>query len=111
MSTEKTPPTAPRACDCYAAVLEAVRDIDKNIGGTELARMPVDCAKRIVILKKWIQDGDVYAMEDTEHPWPSRDVLGKLVEAAETLMNQYSYDGHGYEQITEAVKRAKEMIA
>lgn len=42
----------------HAALVEAARDIDKHIGGTELARMPVDCAKRIVMLKRRIQDMD-----------------------------------------------------
>lgn len=47
--------------NCYAAVLEAAREIDNAVGGTELARMPRDVAKLIVKLKRWIQDGDVAA--------------------------------------------------
>ncbi len=41
--------------------------------------------------------------------WPVNDVLSKLVEAAEILLHQCDYDGHGYEEIAEAVQRAKQL--
>jgi hypothetical protein len=44
-------------------------------------------------------------------PWPLVDVLKKLVEASEILLHKKSYDGHGYEEINQAVDRAKEIIA
>ena len=43
--------------------------------------------------------------EDT--PWPLPDVVRKLADAADILLNQYDYDGHGYEQIEECVKQAR----
>lgn len=100
----------PRASDCYAKVLDAARDIDKNINGTTLARMPAGCARLIVDLKRWIQDGDKYALVDNIQAWPARDVMSKLVDAAEILMHQQNYDGHGHELITEAIERAKQML-
>ena len=43
-------------------------------------------------------------------PWPLKDVLNKLVEAADILLNDRSYDGHGYEQINAARDKAVEII-
>lgn len=43
--------------------------------------------------------------------WPLRDVLAKLVEASEILLHQKNYDGHGWEQISHAVDRAKAALA
>jgi hypothetical protein len=45
-------------------------------------------------------------------PWPLRDIVAKLVEAADILLDDKSYDGHGWEQIqvakTEAAKWLKQ---
>jgi hypothetical protein len=41
--------------------------------------------------------------------WPVKDVLTKLVEAAEILLHRYDYDGHGYEEILAAVNAAKQI--
>lgn len=49
--------------------------------------------------------------EDMTDPWPTKDVLAKLIEAAEILLHQKSYDGHGYEQIEICVKRGKEILS
>lgn len=43
--------------------------------------------------------------------WPTKDVLSKLIEAAETLLNHHDYDGHGYEEILAAVDQAKRVVA
>ncbi len=43
--------------------------------------------------------------------WPLRDVITKLVEASEILLHQKNYDGHGWEQISHAVDRAKVALA
>lgn len=59
---------APSARHCYASVLEAAREIDGEIGGRELARMPPECARLIVRLKRWIQDGDAAGIRDLERP-------------------------------------------
>lgn len=39
-------------------VVGTLREIDKIVGGKELAHMPVPVAKLLVRLKKWIQDID-----------------------------------------------------
>ena len=43
-------------------------------------------------------------------PWPVKDVLGKLVEAANILLNDHDYDGHGWEEINVARDKAIEII-
>ena len=40
-------------------------------------------------------------------PWPPKDVIEKLVEASEILLNHYSYDSHGHELISHARDAAK----
>lgn len=42
-------------------------------------------------------------------PWPLKDVLAKLIEAAEILLVKKDYDGHGWEEIHHAINRAKKI--
>jgi len=44
-------------------------------------------------------------------PWPARDVMTKLADAAEILLQRHDYDGHGYEQIESCVKQARILAA
>ncbi len=44
-------------------------------------------------------------------PWPLYEVLKKLEEASEILLHKKNYDGHGWEEIHHAAKRAKEIIS
>lgn len=46
-----------------------------------------------------------------EDPWCTKDVLRKLAEAADILLNEKDYDGHGWESIEHAGKAAREIIA
>jgi hypothetical protein len=41
--------------------------------------------------------------------WPITEVLKKLIEAAEILLNNKNYDGHGWEEIYHATIKAKEL--
>ena len=41
-----------------------------------------------------------------DSPWPPRDVVAKLVEAADILLTHYDYDSTGHEVIREAVVKA-----
>jgi hypothetical protein len=43
-------------------------------------------------------------------PWPSRDVVAKLVEASDILLDDHNYDGHGYELISGARRVAREWL-
>ena len=43
--------------------------------------------------------------------WPLRDVLSKLVESTEYLLNVKNYDGHGWEEVLHCTKRGREIIA
>lgn len=47
--------------------------------------------------------------ENLSNPWPLKDVLSKLIEAADILLHKKDYDGHGHEEIFIAVQRAKEI--
>ena len=42
--------------------------------------------------------------------WPPRDVVEKLCQAADMLLNDYNYDGHGHEEMSIAVERGWEWI-
>ncbi len=42
-----------------------------------------------------------------EAPWPLRDVVQKLVEAANILLDDKGYDGHGHEGIAIARDEAR----
>ncbi len=44
---------------------------------------------------------------DADSAWPLSEVLKKLIEAADILLNKKDYDGHGWEEISHAVKKAK----
>lgn len=48
-------------------------------------------------------------MED--EPWPMRDVLAKLVEAGELLLGRYDYREDKWEEIHQAIERAKVALA
>lgn len=45
-----------------------------------------------------------------KEPWPLKDIIGKLVEASEILLNNKNYDGHGWEEISHATKMGKDVI-
>ncbi len=42
--------------------------------------------------------------------WPARDIVVKLVEAADLLLDHCNYDGHGWESIHEARARARDWL-
>lgn len=46
-----------------------------------------------------------------DEPWPLRDILAKLVEAADILLDDKDYDGHGWEEIAGCRDRAKAILA
>lgn len=43
-------------------------------------------------------------------PWPARDVVAKLVEASDILLDEHDYDGHGHELIAEARRVARAWL-
>jgi hypothetical protein len=45
-----------------------------------------------------------------DQPWSTADLIRKLVEAAEILLHEKSYDGHGWEEIAGCVGYAKERL-
>ena len=50
----------------------------------------------------------VKALVGSNTPWPLRDVLKTLADAAEHLLKDHDCDAHGYENVDEAVKLARQ---
>jgi|GEM_PF-4536728 len=46
-----------------------------------------------------------------DQPWPLRDVVARLVEAAEHLHSDHQCDAHGYEEVMEAVSVARRYLS
>lgn len=44
-------------------------------------------------------------------PWPLHDVLAKLVQATEHLLNVHACDAHGHEEFGIAAQRGKQIHA
>lgn len=47
----------------------------------------------------------------SDEAWPLRDVLAKLVEAGEILLGYYDYRADKWEEIHQAIERAKVALA
>ncbi|MBP7860011.1 hypothetical protein KA001_03575 [Patescibacteria group bacterium] len=47
---------------------------------------------------------------DSDKPWDTISVIAKLVEAADILLHQKDYDGHGWEEIQVCYERGKEIV-
>ena len=47
---------------------------------------------------------------DGQKAWDTQSVLAKLVEAADILLHNKDYDGHGWEEIEICYKRGKELL-
>ena len=44
-------------------------------------------------------------------PWPLHEVLGKLIEATEHLLDHHACDTHGHEEFRTAANRGRELLA
>ena len=55
-----------------------------------------------------IRDDEIVPMND--QPWPLDEVVLKLCEAADILLHDKDYDGHGWELIQEAEKVGREWV-
>lgn len=53
---------------------------------------------------------DALLDKGTDGPWPLRDVIEKLTEAATILLDEKDYDGHGWELIAGCRDRAREIL-
>jgi hypothetical protein len=56
-------------------------------------------------------EAELTATFAADTPWPLPEVLAKLAHAADTLFDQYNYDGHGYEEIVSARDAARAFLA
>lgn len=64
--------------------------------------------------------GDVRTLEDhkksmmealgVNNPWPITDVLTKLIESTEYLLNVNNYDKHGWEEVSHCTKVGREIL-
>ena len=43
-------------------------------------------------------------------PWPTYRAVDRLCDAADTLLGRHDYDGHGYEEIIEALRVTRERL-
>lgn len=50
-------------------------------------------------------------IQGMDQHWPLKDVLAKLIEAAEILLKEKDYDGHGWELIDTCIEKGKEYKA
>ena len=96
----------------YCNQLESERDelkeknkeweIDNEIWmKTSLADITKDNAK----LRQELQ-----TLKGLNDSWPLKDILKKLIEGADILLNKKDYDGHGWEEISLARKMAKDKL-
>jgi hypothetical protein len=56
------------------------------------------------------REGD-WSKEEQSSPWPPHDVVRKLVEAADHLLNDHNCDAHGYEGVMQARDRARKWLS
>ena len=54
--------------------------------------------------------GSCAAAGSAGSPWPARDIVSKLVEAADLLLDHCDYDGDGWEAIHTARAHAREWL-
>lgn len=47
---------------------------------------------------------------DLDNPWPTKDVLQKLIDATKILLHKKDYDGPNYEEMEICVKRAEALV-
>jgi hypothetical protein len=71
-----------------------------------------------VVIDDWPADRGSYGLKHSEKKkiclstntaWPPHDIVVKLIEAADILLNKMDYDGDDWELIHEARDRAKEQ--
>ena len=56
-------------------------------------------------------DSDLLEAIDRSEPWPLTDVLSRLADAADHLLNDHGCDEHGYEEVGYARDAARRMVA
>ena len=91
---------------------ERIREIQKNTA------YPESISVHQALLQVWAECEQIKLNKapnlqlilSLDNPWCLRDVLKKLIESSEILLNDKNYDGHGWEEISHCVERAKEII-
>ncbi len=53
---------------------------------------------------------ELQTLKGLNDSWPLKDILKKLIEGADILLNKKDYDGHGWEEISLARKMAKDKL-
>jgi hypothetical protein len=62
-----------------------------------------------VLVSRAVDDAVLVEGPESDGPWPLRDVLVKLADAADHLLNNHDCDGHGYEEIGYARDAARSL--
>jgi hypothetical protein len=90
--------------------LEAALEVEKEIlkKGTPAELKSIFAAGKIIGL----QSGQEPPLPTEEgKAWNTASVLAKLIEAADILLHEKNYDGHGWEQIEICHKRGLEILS
>ena len=81
---------------------------DTPLTGNACASLMV---KYVLEKKQFTESQPVMTLpSDEDNPWPTVDVLTKLIEATEYLLHHNNYDGQWHEEYQLCVKRGKEII-
>ena len=46
-----------------------------------------------------------------DEPWTTRDILSRLADAADLLLNQFNYTGDRWEEIEGCMNRARQLLS
>jgi len=72
---------------------------------TYMGKIAKDQKQRIVKLEAQLE-----AVVGIETPWPIWSILERLCDAADILLDDKDYDGHGWELLHEARERGRQRI-
>jgi hypothetical protein len=50
-------------------------------------------------------------MSGMDTPWPINEILQKLIEATDHLLNDHNCDHHGYEQYQQAANAGRQILS
>lgn len=99
--------------ECPASAVELLADIETF----KALRMPQEALKRIELYVEYRtsllvkQNSDIREALGIDKPWPITDVLNKLVESTEYLLEVKNYDKVGWEDVSHCTKIGREMSA
>ena len=87
-----------------------------EIEGTDFTPPHAGCEATIASLTAQLaaRDAEVAKLKaglGLDRTWPLLDVLAKLADGVEHLLDAHDCDGHGWEEYSRAAKEAREIVA